>query len=90
MPRSRRHAAYASTAADISARNGCTGAQYDSAPLTPAASTTSLLHTGHPTAKNDSTPPPAACAAPPWPAAPARTYVASRTPSSAAVTARAG
>jgi hypothetical protein len=31
------------------------------APLTPTASTTSLLHTGQPTARNDSTPPVAAC-----------------------------
>ncbi len=58
--RNRRMSAWSNRATEVAARTGWTGAKYASAPLTPMASTTSLLQTGQPTAKAERSPAPRA------------------------------
>lgn len=56
---SRVRSAQLSSATEARPRTGCSGAHTVSAPETPSSSTTSLLQTGQPIARADSSPPPA-------------------------------
>jgi hypothetical protein len=56
-PWRRRRSAQTSNPSAATARMGWIGANHCSAPVLPRATRTNLLHTGHPTAKNETTPP---------------------------------
>ena len=56
-PRSRPRNASANRTTDAMASTCCSGANSSMAPVVPIATTTNLLQTGHPTAKNVSSPP---------------------------------